>query len=136
MILSPPTHAHAQRLVRFNWTDAVTEELYTDLKSEAIYHRLASCNAHQATLHANYWVCRYWRRNICRNGPTTLDTRVMLPKCLTTQLKKDRLILTRVNTHVHTLNLKKRYKGMNACPTVRSKTRFLFYQSSRSVRLN
>lgn len=62
----------------------------------------------------------------------------MLPKCLTTQfsLRKNILILTRVNIYVHTLGLKK--KGMTACPTVRSKTRFFFFfnQSSGSVRLN
>lgn len=36
------------------WLGLTEQMLYTDLKSEATYHGLASCSAYQATLHANY----------------------------------------------------------------------------------
>lgn len=45
-------------------------------------------------------------------------------------------ILTRGNIHAHTLDLKKRHKDMLACPIVRSKARFPFYQSIVSVRIS
>lgn len=35
------------------------------------------------------WACRSWKSHICGNGPRTLDTWVMLSKCITTQFRKE-----------------------------------------------